>query len=146
MPGCIFETEKLSDLMPAFLVTTGPSVYVKYPTYKIQKFNGKNPLKSTSDDKINDLLKDVGNRSHVYLTKAVYIIAGDKFEKMDFPFVSEVMCLEITLANTIRCKNKIVEILQSNNYNVSVYPAYCIRGMKVELLDDKKYFRVVQPE
>ena len=39
--GCIFEVEDLSKRLPAFLAMWGEQiVYVKYPTFKIQIFNG----------------------------------------------------------------------------------------------------------
>ena len=71
------------------------------------------------------------------------LTAESNLEELEFPFVNEVMCLEVSLSDNIRCKNQIVEILKNNNYNVSVYPAYCIRGMGVELLEDGKYFKVI---
>lgn len=143
-PGCIFEVKNLSDRMPAFLCTMGnPIVYIKYPTYKIQIFDSSNPKGNTNQHRIEELLADVKNRSYVSYSKADYLIIGGRLEEMDFPFVNEVMCLEVTLTDNIRCKNQIVEILKNNNYNVSVYPAYCIRGMGVELLEDGKYFKVI---
>lgn len=146
-PGCIFEVEKLSGNMPAFVVTMGqPLVYVKYPTFKIQIFDDKNPLGSTSQTHIEELLKDVYNRSYVCASRADYLIVGGKFEKMQFPYVNEVTCLEVTLANNIICKDKIVEILKNNAYNVSVCHSYCIRGAEVELLEENKYFRVISHE
>ncbi len=48
-PNCIFEVDKVSDKMPVFVVIDDPpKVCVKYPTFKIQIFNGKNPLEGTS--------------------------------------------------------------------------------------------------
>ena len=124
-PGCIFEVDKLSDNMPAFVVTMGqPVVYVKYPTFKIQIFDSKNPLDRTSQKHIEELLKDVPGKSCVYESRADYLIVGGTLEKMQFPYVNEVMCLQVTLANNVICKDKIVEILKYNNYNVSVYHSY----------------------
>lgn len=146
-PGCIFEVNKLSDNMPAFVVTMGqPLVYVKYPTFKIQIFDNENPLGITSQKHIEKLLKDVYNRSYVCASKADYLIVGGRLEKMQFPYVNEVTCLEVTLTGNIICKDKIVEILKNNNYNVSVCHSYCIRGIEVELLEENKYFRVISCE
>ena len=143
-PGCVFEVDKLSDNMPAFVVAGGrPIVYVKYPTFKIQVLDKENPLGSTSQQYIEELLKNVRNRSYVCATKADYLVVGGKLEKMEFPYVNEVMCLEVTLSDNIICKNKIVDILRNNNFNVSVYHSYCIRGVEVELLEENKYFRVL---
>lgn len=37
----VFEVERLSEGMPAFITTYGqPMLYVKYPTFKIQIFDG----------------------------------------------------------------------------------------------------------
>lgn len=146
-PGCIFEVDKLSDNMPAFVVTMGePVVYVKYPTFKIEIFDSKNPLGDTSQKDIEELLKDVYNRSYVSYNKADYLVIGGRLEKMQFPYVNEVTCLEVILEKNVICKDKIVEILKNNNYNVSVYPSYCIRRAEVELLEENKYFRVISPE
>ena len=143
-PGCIFETENLSERMPAFITTIGqPAVYVKYPTYKIEIFDGKNPQGSTNQQEIESLLKEVENRSSVYATRADYLIIGKKITEMEFPFVNEVMCLEISLDKNISCKDKIVGILKKHDYSTSIYPAYCIRGEYIELLENKKYFRVL---
>lgn len=144
-PGCIFEVEDLSKRLPAFLATWGEQVvYVKYPTFKIQIFNGVNNKKSTDQNTLEKLLQNVENRSKVYATKADYLIVGGRMECMDFPYVNEVMCLEIGMKNNIDCKNKIVEILNDNGYDTSVFPAYCIRGIEVELMEDGKYFKVKQ--
>lgn len=144
-PGCIFEVEDLSKRMPAFLVTCGEQiVYVKYPTFKVQIFNGVNNKKSTDQHTLEMLLQNVENRSKVYATKVDYLIAGGRMERMDFPYVNEVMCLEIGMKNNIDCKNKIVSILNNNGYETSVFPAYCIREIEVELMEDGKYFKVKQ--
>ena len=144
-PQCIFEVENFSDKMPAFITTFGdPVVYVKYPTYIIQIFDGKNPQASTSQPDIEELLKDVNSRSSVYATKADYVIIGNEIREMDFSFVNEVMCLGISLDKNLECKNSIVNILNAHGYHTSVYPAYCIRGDQIELLEDCKYFRILQ--
>ena len=143
-PGCVFEVHNLSDRMPAFIVTMGqPIVYVKYPTYKIQILYNKNPKKHIEQSEIEELLKNVKNRSLVYSTKADFLIIGGELKEMPFPYVNEVMCLGVTLAENTHCKNEIVEILDNSNYHVSVYPAYCIRGMAIELLEGDKYFKVL---
>lgn len=38
---------------------------------------------------------------------------------------------------------EVVEILNDSNYHASIYPAYCIRGMAIELLEEDKYFKVL---
>lgn len=54
--GCIFEVENLSDRMPAFIMTYGqPMVYVKYPTFKIQIYDGKKSQIGTSQVAIDNL-------------------------------------------------------------------------------------------
>lgn len=85
----------------------------------------------------------VQNRSPVYVSKADNIIAGDRLHEMENPFINEVMCLDVTLERNICCKNKITEILKDNKYSISVFPAYYIRGMVVELLENGKYFKVL---
>lgn len=143
-PGCVFEVNNLSDRMPAFIVTMGrPVVYVKYPTYKIQILYNYNPKKHIKQSEIEELLKNVKNRSFVYSTKADFLIIGGRLEEMPFPYVNEVMCLGVTLEDNTHCKNEIVDILNESNYHASIYPAYCIRGMAVELLEEDKYFKVL---
>ncbi|MCM1526869.1 MAG: hypothetical protein NC091_06455 [Bacteroides sp.] len=75
----------MSDNMPAFVVTMGqPVVYVKYPTFKIEIFDSKNPLGNTSQKDIEELLKDVYNRSYVCYGKADYLVVGGRWEKCNF--------------------------------------------------------------
>lgn len=144
-PGCIFETSDLANKMPAFVVTLGPPiVYVKYPTFKIQIFDGRNPQKSTSQTDLECLLQSVPNRSAVCAGRVDYMVIGGRWDEMEFPYVNEVMCLGVTLEENIRCKDMIVGILRENGYNASVSPSYCIRGNKVELLEKGKYFKVIQ--
>ena len=120
-PGCVFEVDKLSDNMPAFVVAGGrPIVYVKYPTFKIQVLDKENPLGSTSQQYIEELLKNVRNRSYVCATKADYLVVGGKLEKMEFPYVNEVMCLGVTLEDNAHWKNEIVDILNGSNYHASI--------------------------
>lgn len=143
-PDCVFEAENLSERMPAFITNWNPPmVYVKYPTYKIQVFDGKNSKHTNDEREIEKLLENVQNRSVVYASKVDSIIIGNRLREMENPFISEVMCLDVTLAGNICCKNKIAEILKANNYSISVFPAYCIRGMVVELLENGKYFKVL---
>lgn len=142
--NAIFEVESLSERMPAFITTFGqPVIYVKYPTFKIQIFDGCDPQKFTDHKILDDLLKEVGNISNVYATKADYLIIGNRMQEKNLPFVAEVMCLEVTLEDNTRCKDKIVKILRNKGYNTTVYPSYCIRGVEIELLEEGKYFKVI---
>lgn len=142
--GCLFEVDKLSERMPAYILTFGfPKVCVKYPTFRIQIFNGENPLDSTDQKKLQDLVSGISNISKVYATPADYLIVGDRAEELSFPFVNEIMCLDIKLEDCIRTKDKITALLKENGYNYSVYPAFCVRYDNVELVDDKKYFKVI---
>lgn len=142
--GCLFEVDKLSERMPAFITTfEPPRVYVKYPTYKIQIFDGEDVVKGTDQKKIQKLVSDICNISEVYATKADYLVVGNRFEKLSFPFVNEIMCLDIKLEDCKRAKDEVTTLLKANGYNYSVYPAFCIRYDNIELLDDKKYFRVI---
>lgn len=143
--GCIFEVENLSDRMPAFLVTWGePIVYVKYPTFKIQVFNRANHKKSVDQEALEDLLKNIVNRSKVYASKVDFLVEGERLERMEFPYVNEVMCLGVCLKDNIDCKDEIVAMLRSKGYDISVFPAYCIRGIGVELIEGGKYFKLRQ--
>ena len=147
-PGCIFEVAALSNNMPAFVITEEPPVvYVKYPTFKIEVFCSTDPLKCTSQKDIEHLLRrKVTNKFWISAAQANCFIENDKMEKLQVPFVNEITCLEITLKDNLNCKNKIVEILKQNNYITTVCHSYCIRGIRVELLEGKKYFRVLQHE
>lgn len=142
--NALFKVEGLSKKMPAFITTFGqPIIYVKYPTFKIQIFDGRDLQKFTDHNILDDLLKEVGNISNVYATKADYLIVGNRMQEKNFPFVAEVMCLEVTLEDNTRCKDKIVEILRNKGYNTTVYPSYCIRGAEIELLEEGQYFKVI---
>ncbi|MBQ7066859.1 MAG: hypothetical protein IJN92_08540 [Lachnospiraceae bacterium] len=137
----IFEVEHFSDIMPALIMLyEKPMVYVKYPTYKVGIFDINN---SRSWKKIEELLSEIKNRSIVYMTQMDYIFAKNASEKMEYPYINEVMCLELSLKDNISCKNRIVETLKNNGYKVSVYPAYSIRGCQIEFLEENKYFRVI---
>ena len=144
--GCLFEVDKLSERMPAFIITMRtPMVYVKYPTFKVQIYNGKDPHKSTDQKELQDLLSDIKYVSDVCATKADYLIINGNFEQMEFPFVNEVMCLNINLEACKETKDLIVTRLKDNGYDYSVYPTFCIRGDYIELIEDNKYFRVYHP-
>lgn len=143
-PNCIFEVNNLSDRMPAFLGTIQqPTVYVKYPTYKIQILCNGNPTEDTDEREIEELLEPVKNRSQIYSTRADFILVGGRLKEMSFPYVKEVMCLGVTLEDNKRCKNEIVERLKDSKYHASIYAAFCYREMKVELLEEGKYFKVL---
>lgn len=140
-PGYFFTTEDLSDNKPAFLVAWAQMVYVKYPTFKIQIFDSSYPKKRIVQKSLENILKDVPNKSRIALAKTEYIFTGDKKEKMPLPYINEITCLESYLQENIDCKNKIVEILKEAGYDTIVIPTYCIRGIKIELLEEGKYFR-----
>ena len=143
--GCIFEVDKISKIMPAFLMTwnNSPLVYVKYPTYTIQIFDGKNVTKKTDQLRLEKLLDNIVDRSMVRLSKTNFFVAEGQIESLTFPYVNQVTCLGIGLNKNIALKNDIIETLNDNGYVTSVIPAYYIRGIKVELLEDDKYFKVI---
>ena len=138
----IFETASFSEKRPAVVLPFQEAVYVKYPTFKIQIFDAIDPQKRTKQKKIEELLKPIAKRSSIALSKADYILVGNRVEKKSFPYVDETTCLEETLEENIECKNKIVEILKDEGYNTSVVPAYYIKKIYIELLENGKYFRV----
>lgn len=143
-PGCIFEVNNLSEKMPAFISTIEqPSVYVKYPTYKIQILYHRTPEKHINENEIEALLKNVKNRSLVYSTKADFLVIDNKLTQ-SIPYVYEVMCLGVTLEDNTHCQKNIVDILNESNYHTSICPAFCIRRMAIELLNNDQYFRVLQ--
>lgn len=142
--GCIFETAYFSDKMPAFISTMEYLVYVKYPTFKIEILNEQNPFSPTNQDTLEQLLKDITNRSLVSANRTEALASGTQLVRMRFPYVNEVTCLELTLEDNIKCKDKIVAILSKNGYRTSVYPAYCLRPANIEFLENKKYFKVLE--
>lgn len=142
--GCIFEVEKLSDRMPAFISTCmPPMVYVKYPTFKIQIFDSENIQNKVDANTINALLGNIKNVSEAYFTPAEFLVKDGEIQKFEFPYITELTCLSVSLEENINNKNAIVQILQSSNYHTIVYPGYCYRAQKIELLEDKKYFRII---
>lgn len=143
--AAIFSVSDISANMPAFVTSWEPrQVHVKYPTYKIDIYNKTKPTESTSEIYLEKLLSDIPNRSMVYATPAEYLICGNKMEKLDFPFISEVTCLSVNLDENKNTASRIKEILNQHEYICSVYPAYCIRSANVEFLEEDKYFRVIQ--
>ena len=141
--GCVFEVDKLSERMPAFITaitTAEPMLYVKYPTFKIQIFDGEDPKK------LEKVLSGVKNISRVYQTKADYLVLNNQFKRLEFPYVSEVMCLDINLDVCIETKNTIISLLKKNNFMYSVYPAFCLRPERIVLEENKKYFHVKENE
>jgi len=142
--AAVFSVSEISANMPAFVTSWEPrQVHVKYPTYKIDIFNKTKPTKSTSEIELEKLLFNIPNRSKVYATPAEYLICGSKIEKLDFPFISEVVCLSVNLDENKATADRIEEILNQNEYICSVYPAYCIRSANVEFIENDKYFRVI---
>ena len=144
--GCIFEVEDLSQRMPAFIANKEeqPVVFVKYPTFGIQIFDGDNKKKATNQEHLEKLLQNVENRSEVYYKRADYLVAGKRMELMEFPYINEVMCLGTRIKDNTQCKDKIIELLKKEGYGFFVFTSYCIRGISVELLEDGKYFKVRQ--
>ena len=144
--AAIFPVEEISNFMPAFVTTwEPPQVHVKYPTYKIDVYNNKNNAAKTSTTILNELAKDICNRSEFYNAYPDYIIKDIKDNKMpnvNYNFISEVMCLSPDLNINQETKNNIVKILFEKGYEYSVYPAYCLRTTLIDLLDEGKYFRV----
>ena len=110
-----FDADTISDTMPAFVSRTydpSPSVYVKYPTYKIliQDLPGS---EITADDpsSVDELLGDVKNRSKVYLTRHDSLtitnnLAENITVESDFPYCCEVVCLNISLEENKACRDK----------------------------------------
>lgn len=143
-PGCLFETSELSQNMPAFVTLMNhPMVNVKYPTYKIQIVNAQDHTERTDCKKIQTLLNTINNISVVYASPANYIANGSVLKKLDFPFLSEVMCLAIELEDNIKAKDEIIQRLTENNYDYFVCPSYCIRSDFIELIENNRYFKIL---
>lgn len=142
-PGCTFEINNISDIMPAYIVNQdSPMIHVKFPTYKIEIFNGEDPKSSTNQQHLEEILSCVKNRSKVVASRVDFLIINDKIEPMKYPFVNEVMCLETSMEKNISCKNQIISLLKEKGYRTSVYPAYCIRGAYIVFSEDNKHFKL----
>lgn len=151
--GCYFDANTISDTMPAFVSRTydsSPSVYVKYPTYKIliQDLPGS---EITADDpsSVDELLGDVKNRSKVYLTRHDSLtitnnLAENITVESDFPYCCEVVCLNISLEENKACRDKIIQILKNKNLRTTVYPSYCYRTAPIKFENDNRFFSVIQ--
>ena len=143
-PGCAFETKELSANMPAFITTLPPRVYVNYPTYKIQIINKENNEQTMSYKKFDKLLEGIKNISCVYATPFNYIIENNVGDSRQYPFVREVTCLAIDLADNIKAKDEVIKKLNENGFKTLVFPYYCMRWDSIEFLDEnKKYFKIV---
>ena len=143
----IFETDKISDIMPAFITTWNPPmIHVKYPTYKINIFCQNDPTFEVNLKELERILSPVSleKRSQAAYNPTEYLITNHSIAHIPL-FVSEIMCLNIKLDDNIKTKNEIVTILNENNYAYSVYSAYCLRYDYIELLADGKYFKI-QPQ
>ena len=146
MPKSIFETENLSEYMPAFITTWNPPiVYVKYPTYKIHIYDKTDPSKMTDQPEVERVLSPVSLdlRSQAAYTPVNYLVPRNGMHQIENSFVNEVMCLGNTLKDNKATKDDIIQLLEGADYAYSVYPAYCIRGEYIELIDDGKYFRII---
>lgn len=61
---------------PAFISTMEHLVYVKYPTFKIEILNEQNPFSPTNQDTLEQLLKDITNRSLVSANRTEALASG----------------------------------------------------------------------
>lgn len=139
--NCIFDTNGLSDIMPAFITKwSPPSVYVKFPTFRIQVFGktGDNSENKTVDEIAHEVSKNIS----IYETKISNIVIGDT--DLEEKFTLEIMCLEDSLSKNIISKDRICAELKSRGYSLTVYAAYCIKGARIEFLLEEKYFRVIK--
>ena len=146
MPNSIFETDNLSKYMPAFITTWEPPVvYVKYPTYKIHIYDKTDPTKMTDPPEVENVLKPIplNQRSQAAYTPVNYLVPRNGIHQIANSFVNEVMCLCNTLEENKTTKDKIIQLLVADGYAYSVYPAYCIWGERIELIEDGKYFRII---
>ena len=148
MPNSIFETEKLSEYMPAFITTWNPPmVYIKYPTYNIHIYDKTDPSKMTDQPEVEKVLSPVplNLRSQAAYTPVNYLVPRNGMYQIKNSFVNEVMCLGNTLEENIITKNRIIPLLEDAGYAYSVYPAYCIWGEYIEFIDNGKFFRIIPP-
>lgn len=145
-PNSIFKAENFSDYVPAFITTWNPPmVYVKYPTYKVHIYDKTDPALMTDQPAIEKILAPIPleKRSRACYTQINYLIRNNSVPEMSQPFVNEVLCLSISLEENTLTKDSIVQLLKSTEYAYSVYPAYCIRGDYIELIDNGKYFKLL---
>lgn len=145
MPNSIFETDNLSEYMPAFITTWEPPVvYVKYPTYKIHIYDKTDPTNMTNQLEVEKILSTIppNQRSQAAYAPVNYLVPRNGMHQIANSFVNEVMCLCNTLAENKKTKDNITQLLEDAGYAYSVYPAYCIWGEYIELIDDGKYFRI----
>ena len=144
--AAVFETDKISQVMPAFITKISsphPMIHVKYPTFKIDIYGKGDPTIPTESNKIEKILNGIDKRSQVYLSQANYIICGNQIRPLEFPFISEVQCLATNIGENKETKQKIIERLSENGYLYSVFPAYCLRSEIIEILEDGRYFRLL---
>lgn len=146
-PNALFPTEEISDIMPAYVVKTNPGIlFVKYPTFKIEVFNGKNPLEPPNENILNKVLKEINGKWFLSERRIDYIIDGTEICLPSFPYVKEIICLYCDLNSNIRKKDEIISKLQNNGFAINVYPSYCLRRQSVTLYEGGKYFRICSEE
>lgn len=144
--GVLFEIDKLSQNMPAFVTTVttlNPQVQVKYPTFKLEIYK---PDESTDPNKLDEELQGIPGHSPVCIDMKDYIISNGKIRLAEKPFIMTVTCLAIGLDNNKKIADQLKERLTELGYSYNIYPSYCLRGADIELTDDKKYFKVIDTD
>ena len=67
-----------------------------------------------SYEKFDEMLKGIKNISCVYATPFNYIIENNVGDSRQYPFVREVTCLAIDLADNIKAKDEVIKKLNEN--------------------------------
>lgn len=145
-PNSIFETEHISEFMPAFITTWDPPiVHVKFPTYNIHIYDKNDPTKMTNQPDVEQVLSSIplSLRSKTAYTPINFLIMQNGVAEIKSSYVNEVMCLSCSLETNRKTKDGIISLLKQSHYDYSVYPSYCIRGEYIELIDNGKYFKII---
>lgn len=134
-PGCIFETENLSDFLPAIPAPWANCVKMDYPTFIIEIYSSDYWKDKVDSEKIDKLLEEIPGHSPA-LSQGEGVVNGST------EFTTIVKCGIFSQKENIVCKDKIVRVLENNNYKTSVYRKFYSRYIQAEFLEDNKYFRI----
>lgn len=134
--GCTFETENLSDFLPAIPAPWANCVKMDYPTFIIEVYDSDYRKDKVDPKKIDKLLEEIPGHSPA-------LSQGEEDVNGNTEFTTIVKCGIFDQKENINCKDNIVRTLENNNYKTSVYRKFYSRYIQAEFLEDNKYFRIL---
>jgi len=134
------KVDEVSLKFPAFVSTISepPILYIKYPTYKIRILLLKH---NAIAEIIQPLLKDINGISKVYETQCV-LMKSESLQATQ-TFLPELMCLKHTLSENSLLKDVLCSILDDNDIQYEIWPAYYITGKIIKIINEDKQSYIV---